>query len=57
VRGARDAEGNAPHLLSFRTHASQETLFEVRGSRENQGDSRGQSRPAHPPHRRTGHDR
>lgn len=32
VRGARDAEGNAPHLLSFCTHDSQETLFEVRVS-------------------------
>ncbi len=32
VRGARNADGNAPHLLSFCTHYSQETLFEVRVS-------------------------
>jgi predicted transposase YbfD/YdcC len=32
VRGARTAEGKAPHLLSFWTHQSQETLFEVRVS-------------------------
>ena len=36
VRGARTAEGIAPHLLSFCTHDSQETLFEVRESRENE---------------------
>ena len=29
VRGARTAEGSAPHLLSFRTHQSQETLLQV----------------------------
>jgi hypothetical protein len=29
VRGARTAEGAAPHLLSFRTHQSQETLLQV----------------------------
>jgi predicted transposase YbfD/YdcC len=29
VRGARTAEGVAPHLLSFRTHHSQETLLQV----------------------------
>jgi predicted transposase YbfD/YdcC len=29
VRGARTAEDSAPHLLSFRTHQSQETLFQV----------------------------
>jgi predicted transposase YbfD/YdcC len=29
VRGARTAEENAPHLLSFRTHQSQETLLQV----------------------------
>jgi len=32
LRGARTAEGKAPHLLSFQTHESQETLFEVRVS-------------------------
>jgi predicted transposase YbfD/YdcC len=32
VRGARNAEDTAPHLLSFCTHHSQETLFEVRVS-------------------------
>ena len=32
LRGARNAEGTAPHLLSFCTHHSQETLFEVRVS-------------------------
>ncbi len=29
VRGARMAEASAPHLLSFRTHHSQETLLQV----------------------------
>lgn len=29
VRGAVSAEHSAPHLLSFRTHRSQETLFQV----------------------------
>jgi predicted transposase YbfD/YdcC len=29
VRGARTKEASAPHLLSFRTHQSQETLFQV----------------------------
>jgi hypothetical protein len=29
IRGARSAEGFAPHLLSFRTHQSQETLLQV----------------------------
>jgi predicted transposase YbfD/YdcC len=29
VRGARTAQGTAPHLLSFRTHQSQETLLQV----------------------------
>jgi predicted transposase YbfD/YdcC len=29
VRGARTGEDSAPHLLSFRTHQSQETLFQV----------------------------
>jgi predicted transposase YbfD/YdcC len=32
LRGARTTEGTAPHLLSFCTHHSQETLFEVRVS-------------------------
>ncbi len=32
VRGARTAEGTAPHLLSFCTHHSQETLLQVRVS-------------------------
>jgi predicted transposase YbfD/YdcC len=32
VRGARRVEGTAPHLLSFCTHHSQETLFQVRVS-------------------------
>lgn len=32
VRGARKADQAAPHLLSFCTHASQETLFQVRVS-------------------------
>ena len=36
VRGARTAEAAAPHLLSFCTHHSQETLLQVRQSRENQ---------------------
>src|SRR5437588_11469041 len=36
VRGARTTEDSAPHLLSFRTHQSQETLLQVVGSRENQ---------------------
>ena len=36
VRGARTTEGSAPHLLSFRTHQSQETLLQVVASRENQ---------------------
>ncbi len=29
VRGAKRGEQHAPHLLSFRTHRSQETLFQV----------------------------
>jgi predicted transposase YbfD/YdcC len=29
VRGAKNEEGVAPHLLSFRTHRSHETLFQV----------------------------
>jgi predicted transposase YbfD/YdcC len=29
VRGAKTVENAAPHLLSFRTHQSQETLFQV----------------------------
>lgn len=29
IRGARTNEASAPHLLSFRTHQSQETLFQV----------------------------
>ena len=29
VRGATDGEQHAPHLLSFRTHRSQETVFQV----------------------------
>jgi predicted transposase YbfD/YdcC len=29
VRGARTAQASAPHLLSFRTHQSQETLLQV----------------------------
>lgn len=32
LRGARTGEEKAPHLLSFQTHHSQETLFEVRVS-------------------------
>ena len=32
VRGAHHGEEKAPHLLSFRTHQSQETLYEVRVS-------------------------
>lgn len=32
LRGARRGEEKAPHLLSFQTHHSQETLFEVRVS-------------------------
>lgn len=32
VRGASTADGSAPHLLSFRTHQSQETLLQVRVS-------------------------
>src|SRR6266568_7538880 len=38
VRGAATAEQDAPHLLAFCTHDSQETLLQVRESRENQRD-------------------
>jgi len=36
LRGAGTAEQPAPHLLAFCTHESQETLLQVRESRENQ---------------------
>jgi hypothetical protein len=36
LRGAGTAEQPAPHLLAFCTHQSQETLLQVRESRENQ---------------------
>ena len=36
LRGAGTAEQPAPHLLAFCTHESQETLLQVRESRENE---------------------